>query len=749
MTYPKRLFAVLLPGLLLLSISSSRAIAAKEPAKWFDFVAGGMPAAASPINLRHLNEPVAGAGGYVTQRDGHFVLGSSGRPVRFWGVNGPSHAAQTPEQLRREARLLASYGVNLVRVHGAIFDESGRPDPAKIQRAIAIAEAMKAEGIYVLYSIYFPLWLKPKPDDPLLKGYSGNQAPFATLMFNEDFQARYREWWRALLLTPSATTGRRLVDEPAVMGLEIQNEDSYLFWTFNYEAVPEKQLAVLEGHFGDWLKRKYGSETAALKAWGRDYSEKERASGRIRFRSLHAMAHEKTAEDKDNVAFLVGSQRQFYEKQRDYLKSLGYPGLITCSNWTTASPEVLGPLEKYTYTLGDFIDRHGYFSSRARGEGAEWSVRPGHTYIERSALRFEAEEKTRGHAYVNPVMDTKYAGLPSMISETTWTRPNRYRTEAPLYFATYGALQDSDAIIHFAFDGSTWSVKPNFWMQPWTLMSPVMMGQFPAAALIYRQGLVRSGEILARIHLNVADLFALKGTPLPQEAAFDELRARDLVAGATTASGATLIDPLIHYAGQTRVSFGPEAARTEVEPLGRLVDRNAKTVKASNGEMFLDYGKGVLTINAAAAQGVLGNLRAAGSIDLGDIQVESSLDVGAIMLVSLDGAPVQSSSRLLLQVMSEEQSTGFETEDAADGAKLIKATGRDPWQIKGMTGSVVFKQGAAQLKITSLDHAGNPQRPLPLEAGKLTLAPDVLYYSIIREPVGAAPSAVAFPVSAK
>jgi hypothetical protein len=41
-------------------------------------------------------------------------------------------------------------------------------------------------------------------------------------------------------------------------------------------------------------------------------------------------------------------------------------------------------------------------------------------------------------------MDPHYAGKPSMISETTFCRPNRYRSEAPFYFAVYGALQDSD-----------------------------------------------------------------------------------------------------------------------------------------------------------------------------------------------------------------------------------------------------------------------------------------------------------------
>lgn len=109
------------------------------------------------------SEPVAGARGYVSQHDGQFFLAGSDRPVRFWGVNGPSHHAKTPEQLAREARLLARYGVNLVRVHGSLYDRDGTLKPERVRRAVAIARAMKREGIYVLYSIYFPLRLSLAP----------------------------------------------------------------------------------------------------------------------------------------------------------------------------------------------------------------------------------------------------------------------------------------------------------------------------------------------------------------------------------------------------------------------------------------------------------------------------------------------------------------------------------------------------------------------------------------------------------
>ena len=46
-------------------------------------------------------------------------------------------------------------------------------------------------------------------------------------------------------------------------------------------------------------------------------------------------------------------------------------------------------------------------------------------------------------------------------------------------------------------------------MQPWTLATPAMLGQFPAAALLYRRGLVAPGAVVAEVRLNTSDLAQL------------------------------------------------------------------------------------------------------------------------------------------------------------------------------------------------------------------------------------------------
>ena len=356
-------------------------------------------------------------------------------------------------------------------------------------------------------------------------------------------------------------------------------------------------------------------------------------------------------------------------------------------------------------------------------------MRDGQTYVDRSALRFDSEEPGKPKIFVHPGMDPSYDNKPSMISETTWNRPNRYRSEAPLYFAAYGALQDSDAIVHFALDGASWSVKPGYFMQPWTLMSPAMMGQFPAAALIYRKGLISTGEMLVDLNLGINDILDLKGTPLPQDAAFDELRLRDVPKGTTLKPG-QVIDPLVHFAGRTNVSFTPTGGTPQMKDLSQLIDRRGQKVTSSTGQLILDYGRGILTVNAPMAQGVSGSIKEVKTTKLRDVSISSTMDIGHVVAVSLDGQPLATSKKILLQVMSEEKASGFQTEPGAGGTLRIKSIGHDPWLVKEFEGVVKFARiDAAKLKVLALDANGETVKEVG-NASEIQLAPTTMYYLI-------------------
>jgi hypothetical protein len=701
---------------------------AQEAGDWFAF--DPKPDAFSPesgFDLRSLNERFAGENGFIVIRDGQFIHSQTGKPLRFWAVNVSPGNIKT-DALKRTARILAKHGVNLVRVHGGYFKQDGSIDAARVQEAIQIVEAMKAEGIYSHLSTYFPLWLMPKPGTAWLEGYDGKTHPFAALYFNPQFQEKYRSWWEALLTT-SGTTGKKLIDDPAVFGAEIINEDSYFFWTFRSEAIPDPQMQILEMQFGSWVKSKYGSIDAALSKWRDRLPRDNPVAGRVAFRPLWNMFNQRTPRDKDTSAFLTHSQREFYRRTYQFLRGLGFKGVITASNWATASPQYFGPLEKYTYTACDFLDRHGYFGCNGKGPNDAWAIMRDQSYSDRSALRFEPEKPGGRKEFVNPVMDVHYDGKPSMISETTFNRPNRFRSEAPLYYACYGALQDSNAIVHFSLDGSDWTVKPQYFMQPWSLMSPAMMGQFPAAALIYRGSLILPGDELVKLNLKIRDIENLQGTPLPQDAAFDELRARDVPAGGTIRPG-QVIDPLVHFAGRTSVIFTEQGGPAKLADVRPLIDRKRQTVTSSNHQLRLDYGRGILTINAPMAQGVSGNLRDAGTTELKDLTITSDMPLGHIAVVSLDGKPLATSGRILLQVMSEEQNSDWQTQQVDAATKKIINIGHDPWLVKRPSGTVKLKRSdAAQLKLTALDFNGYPAKSLG-GASEIRLIPAVIYFLI-------------------
>jgi hypothetical protein len=703
----------------------------QSDAGWFAFQPNDDPFRPDAgFDLRLLNEKQAGDEGFINVKDGQFIHSATGNVERFWGVNGPPGGMNDPKELRRCARMLAKRGVNLIRIHGGYFNSDGEVDPAKVQHAIAIVEAMKAQGIYTDFSVYWYGFFSPKPNTPWLPGYDGKTNPYAALFFNPDFQKKYEEWWTALLTTPSTTTGRRLIDEPACASLEIQNEDSLFFWTFTDTRIPDVEMRIVEKLFGDWLIQKYGSLAAALKAWpGVTTNRDAPAEGRIGFRPIWNLFNERTTRDLDTVAFMTSLQHSFYDKEIGFLRWLGFKGVITTTGWTTASPQYLGPLDKYTNTAGDYIDRHGYFGGSRKGENDGWALMSGQVYTDRSALRFDPEEPGKPKLFVNPLMDPHYDGKPSMISETSFDRPNHYRSEGPLYYACYGALQQSSGFIFFALDGMNWSVQPGYFMQPWSLISPAAMGQYPAAAVLYRQGLVSAGDVLVDLNLKIADLENLSGTPMPQDASFDELRAKDIPSGKVLKAD-SVIDPLVHYAGRTNVSFSESGGSPKLIDLAPYVDRAARTVTSTTHELKLDYGNGILTINAPAAQGASGNLKAAGPVQTADLSIQSDMDLGHIITVALDGKPLASSKKILLQVMSEERPTGFRTTDIGNDTHRITDLGHDPWRVEELSGTVAFKRAdAATLKVTALDFNGYPMHAVGT-ASEIKLAPNVIYYLV-------------------
>ncbi len=691
------------------------------------------PFADSPIDLRYLNETVAGEQGMIRRQGEAFIHANTKRPVRFWAINtNPESLAMDDDSMAYMARFLAKQGVNMVRLHGRLWSEQEfrTITPETIDRLFAFVAAMKQEGIYTCLSIYFPLWLNLNQDSGF-PGYTG-QNPFALLFFNPDFQQVYYAWWRTILTTPNPKTGKTLRDDPAVAMVELVNEDSTMFWTFKpYETIPEPQMAIVERQFATWLTQNYGSLEKATQAWKSADSVRgdEPTAGRMGIMALYDIVGKRDSlRAQDTAGFLTHLQRQFFQQAIAHLRqSLGYQGLIYASNWATADARILGPLDKSANAVADFMDRHGYFGGMHEGERASYSLSSGDRYRDRSALLFTTDDPKQQHDFNLPIMDLRYNDLPSTITEINWAMPNRFRAEFPLLAAAYGSLQDSDGFFFFATGNHDWVQA----LDKFTIASPTIMGQFPATALIYRRGLVKPGSTVADISLGMKEIEALNGAPINAPQNLDEFRARDIPPGQTLKTEqVNSLDPLAFLVGKVTIRFTPQAMPSQLANLATSIDRTAKTVRSNTGELLWDYNKGLVTVNAPKSQGATGFLRHAGTLDLADVRLAAEMDYGTIVLVALDDRPLAQSQKMLLQVMSEDQNLGWKTDGKSP--KTIQSVGSAPIVIHNLQGQVSLKRADAnQIMVTALDHRGYPQATIG-NASTIVLRPDILYYLLSR-----------------
>ena len=685
------------------------------------------------LDLRNLNEETAGQDGFV-EADGDIFRLGSGEEARFWGVNvNANHAGQNRKSVDYVGRKLAKLGVNIVRFHSPLFDGSGDPariDADKLDDLFYLVAAMKGAGIYTEISFYFPLWFDIQPHYGI-DGFDtiDNKRPFALLYFEERMQQIHREWLRQILTTPNPYTQTRLADEPAVAIVEIINEDSFFFWTFSKQNVPAVHWSQLESMYAEWLVARHGSVRDAAESWGGTLDEDDIENGRAAILEAWHMTGDgsrtggpsKTRRMGDQVRFLTEVQRDFYADTTRYIKQeLGYGGLVTASNWHVSDGPTLDALERYTYTAGDVIDRHGHFGGKHTGEGSNYSVRVGHEYESRSGVRSPE---------ALPLAVAQIAGHPHTISEIGWPQPNRFRADMTFLSSAYGALQGIDAFFFFAV-GSVFLADAS--VAKFQLGSPSVAATFPAAALIYRRGDVRESAPSVSQVIALEDLYAMKGSGAGNPAALDSLREADIPAGAAAEGAIANYDPLSFYAGPFTRRFGVSAEESSQANLASAIDRAQTTVRSLTPGLKWDYGAGVATVDTPRSQAAAGFLGAAGEVALSDVEIRMGNEYGSVTVTALDGAAITESGAILIQSMTEDRPYGFRDEDGK-----ITDLGSAPFGVRLIDGSVRIAIADGEYEAAVLDENGyhaSAWGDAEFTDGSVTLRlpPDFLYTVVRR-----------------
>lgn len=666
------------------------------------------------LDLRSMNEPVAGASGFVRGDGlGGFVRGD-GQPLRFWAINSdvarrpfekrPLWSDEAPD-LARHARFLAKRGVNLVRMHrqiapdlqhtpGAAIDDIDERERDAIWRMVA---AMKREGIYSAISPYWAVPMKFAEAWGIVGG--AQQSALGLLFFDPQLKAAYKTWLRKLLVPPNPYTGVPLARDASVALFQLQNEDSLLFWTAGAIAGPQR--AALEARYAAFAQRKHGGVTQALAAWGGERDAKDAADAATPTLALldwwrmtqpaAGMKPGLAARIADQTEFLATTMRDFNREMVDYLKNeLGVGALVNAGNWKTASAERLNDAERWSYGPGD-VDAVNRYNAGihigAVADSAGWAVMAGDRYTSPSAL-FDPS--------LLPTNLRQAVGRPLLVTEGAWPMPHAWAIESPLLVSTYSALNGVAGYLWFAteVEGYAPPRSANGYLPSqakWDLATPEVMGQFPAAALIYRRGDVKPAAPALIERRATAELWRRDAPRLVERDGYDP--NRDAGVGPRLGAGESKegLSPRVFLTGPVRVGLGEGAGSAELASGVAAALADLQRTPSSTGELALDHRLGLLRIDTPRAQGVVGALMRAGPQRLGDVEVDSRDAFAAVVVVSLDDLPIRASKRLLVQVATPARPQGWTEQpvaiDVAEAkrsvpGRRIESHGTAPWRVR-------------------------------------------------------------------
>lgn len=276
--FPLHLFAVFVLG-----------ATAQAGENWVPF---HLPWEAPPdavADARFLLDGPAGKHGPITVRDGHLAF-KNGKRVRFWATNLSGESSFPPPEIAaRAADRLAKFGFNLVRLHGldsqwgkTLFPRNAPDtqhfDPEQLDKLDRLIAELEQRGIYVNLNLHVARHFTP--GDGLPQTESLGYGKYCVL-FDPRMIELQKNYARKLLTHRNPHTGRTYAEDPAVIIIELTNENS-LFggWTSGFlrgkqtkrnagtwADIPPYYGEELTRFYNQWLAQRYPTRAALAAAW--------------------------------------------------------------------------------------------------------------------------------------------------------------------------------------------------------------------------------------------------------------------------------------------------------------------------------------------------------------------------------------------------------------------------------------------------------------------------------------------------
>ncbi len=346
------------------------------------------------LDYSHLLDAPAGKHGFVQVRQGHLYF-EDGTRAKFLGFNLPARS-NTPDHEAAEklADRFASMGVNVIRLHAAdapigeepgswtsckespLLDyESGSSrnfHPEGLDRFDYFVAKLKEKGIYLHIDLIVARVFSE--GDGLDYPCSSTLGFKCFTMINHRMIELQKEYAQKLLCHVNPYTGLALIDDPAVMTIQINNEDSAIKGTADIKDMEDVKpyRGELQRKFNHYLLMKYDTRENLKKAWTFEGScalgdEENPSQGTVGIAEGFFLqpvneplgpweGEGSPARYADYMEFGIKMNRNFYQTMKDYLISLGAKVPIVTSNLMGGAADVYGHID------GDIMENNSYFN---------------------------------------------------------------------------------------------------------------------------------------------------------------------------------------------------------------------------------------------------------------------------------------------------------------------------------------------------------------------------------------------------
>ena len=446
------------------------------------------------LNYSHLLDAPAGKRGFVETRKGHLYF-EDGTRARFLGFNVAARS-NTPdhETADKMAERFASMGVNIIRLHAAdapVGEEPGswssckeaplldyasgtsrKFNPEGLDRFDYFAAKLKEKGIYLHIDLIVAREFQEA--DGLDYQGKGPSCMKRYYMYNERMIQLQKEYARELLCHVNPYTGLALIDDPAVVTIQINNEETAIKGNMGADTVEEMKpyREEVQKRFNEFLLMKYYTRERLKEAWTHDGccalgEEEDPVQGTVRgiegsfYQPVNDPqgqwdAAEGPARYADFMEFGIYMNRKFYQDMKDYIHSLGAKVPIVTSNL------IAGAVDVYGHTDGDLMENNCYFNHPLLPvQGNTYLVAGPAEYVSANPLTMQKGIGSMATTLLSLGSVAVVNGKPFMLSEWNEYGLHPFHSTAFVQTVAYACLNDWDGLILYNHHTSEkWDDQP-------------------------------------------------------------------------------------------------------------------------------------------------------------------------------------------------------------------------------------------------------------------------------------------------